>query len=566
MHSPPDARRQARRWAPLAIAALGSAALAAPANAEVIAPHVLDVTYNTSDVFLGDYPAGTAEVAVTRGGVQIAAGTANLVADETGVAEGGINNDHVAATDCWAGYTPQLLPGDVVTVITAEGTDTHVIQGVTAERAVLEGDDLVVRGFAATPGGDALDPTALDAQLHAAGGSFSAGSSGDTFLSASGGDLGGRVSYDAATKRYEARWTGLSASDRAIALEGETLGAFAPEVEVEPHGAEGTYYKADATAGPLAACADTAPYAPNEASDLGRGIVNATNAGQPMTIAGKAQPGVTRVAVSLTDDNGKATAPVNVSLGGGDAPQTWTATVPAADVQGLADGRLRVSTRFTTADGTFAGAGRSIAKDTVAPAAPTANVASGTFPGPVDVVLGGEGVLYTTDGSEPNGGSTAYTRPIRVGASQTIKAIAIDAAGNASPVTQLDLAIAQASTAPIVAPIVPSVSAPPRLRLQSLTVSRRMKLASARRRGVRALIFAPQGAKAVRVRLRLGRRTVASVVRRVTGDGVLQVVLPRTARQRRSLKRGLYTLQITPGTSTTRLDGETTVRRMRIVR
>src|SRR5215210_3483680 len=215
------------RWAPLTAVILGSAAFAAPAANGAIAEqnigdgHVFDIVYNTSDIFLSDYPAGDHVVNVTRDGTLIATGTAALAGAP---AEGGLNNGHVAPTDCWEGFTPQLLPGDVVSVTGPDGTDDQEIAGVTAQPISEEGTALVVRGTAAAADGSALDGASVDFQIDAPEGSrFSEGSSGNTFLSALAGDLGGTVNYNTTTKALEARWNNLSSGDRGLAFAGETL-------------------------------------------------------------------------------------------------------------------------------------------------------------------------------------------------------------------------------------------------------------------------------------------------------------------------------------------------------
>ena len=73
-------------------------------------------------------------------------------------------------------------------------------------------------------------------------------------------------------------------------------------------------------------------------------------------------------------------------------------------------------------------------RDTVAPAAPTASLPGGEIALPQTIHLNGENVRYTTDGSEPTVASTPYAGGISVTSALTIKAIAVDAAGNVSPV------------------------------------------------------------------------------------------------------------------------------------
>src|SRR5439155_1559570 len=177
-----------------------------------------------------------------------------------------------------------------------------------------------------------------------------------------------------------------------------------------------------------------------------------------------------------------------------DAPGSahWTARWPAL---GAADSAFALAGASKVTAGTFHGAPRTITKDTVAPGAPTASVPAGSYGSAQSVELAAEtgaSIRYTTDGSDPTAASPAYPGPVRVTASQTLKAIAIDPAGNASPVAAFAYAITPASA--------PATAALPRLHLEALQVRSRLTLRAAHRRGIRVTLYAPEGATVVRVR------------------------------------------------------------------
>jgi hypothetical protein len=115
------------------------------------------------------------------------------------------------------------------------------------------------------------------------------------------------------------------------------------------------------------------------------------------------------------------------------------------DASGTPDGTYYWQARAKFADGSYGpwAAPHKLTVDTVAPTTPSASPAAGTYTSTQSVSLtssdsdsGLAGIYYTTDGSTPNNTSNGilYTGPIGVSSSQTIKAIAYDNAGNASPV------------------------------------------------------------------------------------------------------------------------------------
>jgi len=427
------------------------------------------------------------------------------------------------------------------------------VQGVTAEPLVVSGGQMVVHGTAVNAAGTRLPAAEIDAQLWSPSGRFSQGSSGGQFLSAQGGDLGGLIIYDSPTStHWTARWPMPSnTADSVFALNAMVLGAWTgPAGAPATAGGEQTKFEAGATPGPIGAC--TQPYAPNAPTDANHRPVNAANVGSDLVVSGKAEPGVTAVTAKLVDSAGKAVTHAATMAG-----TDWTATFPASDVTGLADGALTASGAFKLGTGTFHGATLSFTKDTVAPAAPTASVPAGAYAAPQSVALsdgGGATIRYTTDGSDPTASSPQASGPVAIPATATLKAIAVDPAGNASPVASFAYTISAQQV---------TVCSCFLLRLEALRVGKRLSLRAAHRHGIRVTFTAPRGAKLVRVRLMRGTRVVSSVVPKVRGNRLMTVNVPRLRKTRRHLRAGTYRVEVTPGVSATGM-GATWVRTVRI--
>jgi hypothetical protein len=114
----------------------------------------------------------------------------------------------------------------------------------------------------------------------------------------------------------------------------------------------------------------------------------------------------------------------------------------------------------------------------------------------------------------------------------------------------------------VVAPVA-IVAAQSKLAIEAVNAPRSLSLRSARRSGLRAVVFAPQGAKVLRVSLIRGSKTIEQVLANVGADGVVTVKLPSSRRARQALRKGTYQLLITPGrTASDR--GETALRTIRI--
>src|SRR3954447_14404585 len=289
------------RYAPLAAAILGSAVIAAPAAAQApdpTAPHPpeISLTFNTGEILAIETGTGAGDVAeVHRGANLLATG-----AFDGDSAEGfAVNSEHIAAagvpTGCWDGFTPQMLPGDV---ITAAGTDI-TIPDIWAADPVVEGDSIVVHGTA----GPGVDFALMGVQIHPANEarfSGGVGSSGGAFL-----DSGVARGFSASLTRdagSSTNWTarfsglgsqiGLAQGASGVVLTDSTGG-------VDPAAGQVIQlvgYESGATAQPATGC--TAPYAPNEAKSVSRALINQANAGTDLSVTGVSQPGASAAGVT----------------------------------------------------------------------------------------------------------------------------------------------------------------------------------------------------------------------------------------------------------------------------
>jgi hypothetical protein len=94
-------------------------------------------------------------------------------------------------------------------------------------------------------------------------------------------------------------------------------------------------------AGPIPSCREIAPFARNAVTSRPDRV-----AGDAIVLSGVAQPFATHVSVSATDGT-VSTAPVAVTPA---QDGTWSATIPAAQVDRLASGQLRVAPVFEVPD------------------------------------------------------------------------------------------------------------------------------------------------------------------------------------------------------------------------
>ena len=251
----------------------------------------------------------------------------------------------------------------------------------------------------------------------------------------------------------------------------------------------------------------------------------------------------------------------------------WTATFSRAQLDTLADGKLTVSADYVTS----VGADRRPDEDArQGRRRPERDGRQGArrLRGPARVALSaapGDTITYRTDGL-PNGGTDrAYTGPIALPAgATTIAARVTDAAGNFTD-TQFTYNVAKAAPPPAAAPapvtvVTPvTVAAPQRVALnaRSLRGAKRMRLRSARRRGLRISFAVQRGARVAQARLyrMKGSRKV------LVESRSLNVFSSRRAavRFRRINKAGLYLTEIRVG-ATRRTLGPASTIRTRVIR
>lgn len=242
----------------------------------------------------------------------------------------------------------------------------------------------------------------------------------------------------------------------------------------------------NANTGPIAGCASIAPWAQNTITTAPSTVA----AGADLTVSGVAQPLATGVSVSASDGK-STTAPVSTTPG---PDGSWSATIPASVLNGLADTALTVTPVVAVPD-VSTGAPAHIAGVGVSVAKAAATTPSGTTPPP---------------GAGP--GSPTVPTPKNN----------------------------------------PGTKTKPRAHAGSVRAPGRVSLANARRHGVKVSFVVPAGITTARIRLLSRGRSVYQTVVRSHRAGTRQTItLP--ARLAKRLHKGKYTLAIRVGTTASTL-------------
>ena len=369
--------------------------------------------------------------------------------DDTGVDDPADEPEGTAL--CWTGTTPDILGGDVVSVTSGGFTDEIPVTDidVTLEPTKIDANTAIVRGRVTA---DPLPPisqltvttsgrTASDVRFDGVAPGISEG-------------VTGRLRYISAGGRFQATFDGLTAAQMGAFLDSEKVNAthVSAETATASHSTTATY-GADARF-----TEDLCPPVARRAvTGTNLGSINRSNLDRRLQVWGvSANAGWVRAVV--TDRNGE-TRSLDATVTDTGTGQTWWAAFPAWRMRGLADGPLRLGAKYGDGSVALAGVERVIQKDTSAPALPGVSSGGrafrgGTFFGRTTVRLsaaGADEIWYTLDGTRPGPGTGAgamYREPFTIRRSTTLRAVAFDAAGNATRVIRVSFRRAGTPAAP----------------------------------------------------------------------------------------------------------------------
>jgi hypothetical protein len=564
-------QRSARGVVLAGATALGIATLAVPAvagaavNNPPALPHTI-ISFPQRDFVSADgFEAGnTVTVNVIRNGNIIATSEPVTPQDDptTPAFDGLVEVNHPGG-GCWVTTTPDILPGDIVqTTQAVTGVqDATPTANVTADRPINPAPGtIVVHGTAQTAAGTRIPLAQVEQRLVANQDAFDANGR-RTLRAGNGGE--GTFTYDAGGGvAFTATYTGLDAADITRALGAESRALWLGRNPGT--GQELTIYENPGTPGPAAPC--TAPLASTAIGGVTPAFINIANGAADVIVSGPATADITNVHVTVP---GFA---VDAIPSGG----TWSAPIPQS---AIGQGSTVVTAAFTgpTAPPNQT---RTIVKDTVAPGTPTATPAPGTYTTAQSVTISGEAgssIHYTNDGSAPTAASPTASGAIPVTSSQTLRAIAVDAAGNPGAEGAFGYTISAAAAggagagagtqagAIAGAPATPAATgtdtaaptARPKLTLKQIGLAPVVRRSKAQKKGIRLSLRLPSGTEIIKVNVyrktSKGLKLLSSGYKVApSSTGVSHVAQSQPA-LRRLLVRGSYQVQVTPGYSKSEL-------------
>lgn len=432
-----------------------SVALAASSSALPTGPGVRDgknitVAHNIDFVAVFGYTVGDPmTVEVFRNGVKIgtASGSAQSTADGGGLE---VNHGPVGAPqpgDCWENITPDIIPGDRIVVTGDGGTDEILVDDILItndpvdDTTTADPSDVYVEGHASYADGTPIPVDQLNSGEIRAGSRFRA--SPNEVVRTPGMTDGYRAVYK---DPYNIERNRDGIDPKKAILNGDHAIGYGHVVSLPPESqlVEGVGNNAN---GPALGC-EGSPQEANAVATSDDEAVNLTSG--DLVLGGIAMADTTAVTGTVSDETGGSVPfDATASLSTNPGQKSWSATIDRADLRRLADGTLTVAGRYTGAGDTAGGRELEILKDTVAPKNLTGTPGPGSYDSRQAVSLNsgpGAEIHYTTDGARPTVDSRLFSRRIQVTASQTIKAFAVDRAGNQSGVSSLKYAIRAASS------------------------------------------------------------------------------------------------------------------------
>jgi hypothetical protein len=495
---------RATRTALLTIATAATCAGFAGSAQAATGTHTITVLPDTSALELATYPPRTAvDIEVLRNGVAMA--TASVATDAFG--DAAVNG---GTLDCWSDATPDILPGDVVQVSGPGFVDTKTVDDITSARPVQTGPGtVVVRGRGKAADGTPLPVASIETRI--------IGSSKDRFANGrrdlrAGGTNEYPLVQDARDPTaFTATFAGLSSADVSKVLSSIDV----REIFTDTEDPSQTIAESPVARGPAPPC--STPMRRDAITGANHMAVNAANVGSDLVLSGVTQ-NADAVTVNLDDAFGRRVT-ILAMLSAPAGAQTFTATLPADRVDALRDGTLTASATYTIGGMNISGNDLTLLKDTVVPPAPTATPGQSVYLAPQSVTLGDDDatakIHWTAGAATPTADSPAFVSPILVTASQVIRAVAVDRAGNASPVSAFSFEIA-VPVVPTIGATVPA-SAPPAaapapapsggvaaahasaLRVRGLALAGRIGAKSLRHTGLSVSLEVPAEAAVVRV-------------------------------------------------------------------
>ena len=471
--SGPSASAPCKRTALAAVAALVAgtvgAVSAAPANGTVVnvrAGKSISVFHNLDFVAVNGYgPIGRViTVRVVRNGVTIGSVTAPTTLTPEGF---GLEINHGPETvpfpgDCWEGHTPDIRPGDHIVVTNGAGRDEVIVDDIafTGNPDLAPDGDVVVPFNAFYANGDFIPVNLIDSAEFRSVDDNQLRYESDRIVveqRPGGGDGEYQMRYESSPEFTPSR-TADDTPDpedvpptqgqiRAALLgDGHTIGfGHVAPVPAETMLVDGLV---DAP-GPAAGCETVAPLATRALTTATPSVINAdTPADRPLRVSGFSQ-GAGQVQVRLSAAGTVVTKDATVA---GTEQQTWRASFAPTELTRLT-GNIRVT---ALVDGVQLSGSKTVVRDTDVPDAPSASLAAGTYRGARQVSLSAaasDRIRYTRG----DGRQAAPTRStgrlyrggrITIGSTSTLKMIAVDGAGNVSPVARTRYVIRRAPTSP----------------------------------------------------------------------------------------------------------------------